>query len=178
MKRTLLFFHLHSKGCLVCAHITNIHGEKYTLLPHLCFAGRDDSYVPTSSSMYCPQLLRIDNPDKRRELIRKLTNICIGCLRRRNPSTDCIPCNKKQGQPGKPCSECNGHFLLGTCGSCIQLSSNLQDRYYKIFADNCHNEDKNINTHLSDTRFITASSMISYPLPIVENAPPPKKNTN
>ena len=75
MKRTLVFFHLHCKGCLVCAHINNTYGEKYTLLPHLCMPGRDDSYVPTSSSMYCPQLLRIDNPDKRRELVRKLTNL-------------------------------------------------------------------------------------------------------
>ena len=66
MKRVLVFFHLHSKGCLVCAHISNTYGEKYTLLPHLCMPGRDDSYVPTNSSMYCPQLLRIDSPDKRR----------------------------------------------------------------------------------------------------------------
>ena len=175
MKRSLLFFQLHSKGCLVCTQITNIHGLKYTLLPHLCFAGKDDTYIPTHSSMYCPQLLRIDNPDKRRELVRKLTNICIGCLRRCNPSTECFPCKKKQGQPGKPCSDCQGHFLLGSCSSCLQLTSNLQDRYNKIFADNCHVEDRHITTHLSDTRFITSSSMISYPLPTVKTAPPQKK---
>jgi hypothetical protein len=125
MKRTLVFFHLHCKGCLVCAHISNTYGEKYTLLPHLCMPGRDDSYVPTNSSMYCPQLLRIDYPDKRRELVGKLTNLCTGCLRRRNPSAECFPFSKNKHQPGKPCSSCNGHYLLGTCASCIQLSTGL-----------------------------------------------------
>ena len=36
-----------------------------------------------------------------------------------------ITMNKdSQGQPGKPCSDCQGHFLLGSCSSCLQLTSN------------------------------------------------------
>ena len=41
IKHVLVFFQLHSKGCLVCTHISNTNGVKYTLLPHLCMPGRD-----------------------------------------------------------------------------------------------------------------------------------------
>ena len=125
--------------------------------------------------MYCPQLLRIDSPDKRRELIRKLNNLCTGCIRRQNPNANCFPCSKNKQQPGKPCTSCKGHYLLGTCVSCIQLSTELKDRYNKMFANSCDQDDRNITTHLSDNRFLPAS-MVAYPLPTSQTTPPPKKN--
>ena len=85
--------------------------------------GRDNTYVPTNSSMYCPQLLHIESPDKRRELVRKINNLCTGCLRRCNPNSDCYHCTaSKRNQPGKPCLGCKGHFLLGNCGTCTGMN--------------------------------------------------------
>ena len=45
MKRFLVFFHLHSKGCLVCAHISNTYGEN-TLYYHTyaCLAEMTATY--------------------------------------------------------------------------------------------------------------------------------------
>ena len=100
----LVFFQLHQKGCLTCSFISNTNGVEYTLLPHLCMPGRDNAYVPTNSSMYCPQLLRMECPNKRRELIRKINNLCTGCWRRCGPNSACFHCTaSKRKQPGKPC---------------------------------------------------------------------------
>ena len=46
MKRTLLFFHLHSKGCLVCAHITNIHEKSTPFFPIYASQGKMTATYP------------------------------------------------------------------------------------------------------------------------------------
>jgi hypothetical protein len=161
-KKTLVFFMLHSRGCLTCISLLEIYGTDHTLLPHLSITKDNNPFTPTPASMMCPNLMRINQPTKRLEFVKKVGKLCTACLRRLNPRGECNVC--KLGK-SKPCHTCKVHFLLGDCGLCAERTKRQQEGYNNSFKNSYPERDADISISSQEARLISTTMLTNHPTP-------------
>ena len=159
-KRACMTNMLHKKGCKVYLDLLNKDKSKLCF-PHLIQETNSGIYLPTSASFNCPNLMRLDKPEKRKEAITRLDHMCLKCLQIKfNGSCVCDKTNGIRRQKPRGCTTCNTNHLLGSCQNCLNKVKEDRDKYDLLFQASCAQEDNKINLNTKDSRMISAGCRV------------------
>ena len=153
-KRGLIACQLHKHGCKICIALINTSSDK-TCFPHLFIDNISHPY-PTRSSIMCPNLIRVETPAKRRELMNKIDNMCKLCITTYPPGTQCDCQSRRYPKRHLVCNTCKANYTLGDCQECENKVQICRQKYNKTFQAACTPEEKNLNLSSTDQRIIAA----------------------